>query len=94
ECVLCREMTKTFEEFLPGKLSEFAGRDLELLGEVTVVVGPGALGRCDEAAARAVLAEEAAAGGKPREAARRAAMRLSGWTVKELYAMLTDREHD
>ena len=94
ECVLCREMTKTFEEFLPGRLADFAGRDLELLGEVTVVVGPGELGRCDEAAARTVLAEEAAAGGKPREAARRAAMRLSGWTVKELYAMLTDREHD
>lgn len=94
ECVICRELTKTFEEFLPGRLSDFAGKDLELLGEVTVVVGPGRAGRSDEAEARRVAAEEAAAGGKPREAARRAVLRLSGWTAKELYAMLAAREHD
>lgn len=94
ECVICRELTKTFEEFLAGRLSDFAGKDLELLGEVTVVVGPGRGGRSSEAAARAMAAEEAAAGGKPREAARRAAARLSGWTVKEVYAMLSVREND
>ncbi|EHJ49265.1 Ribosomal RNA small subunit methyltransferase I [Solidesulfovibrio carbinoliphilus subsp. oakridgensis] len=94
ECVICRELTKTFEEFITGRLSDFAGRDLELLGEVTVVLGPGQAARSSEAAARAVAAEEAAAGGKPREAARRAAARLSGWTVKEVYAMLPVRESD
>ncbi len=94
ECVICRELTKTFEEFLSGRLSEFAGRELELLGEVTVVVGPGGGERSEADMARTVLAEEAAAGGKPREAARRAAARLSGWTVKELYAMLAGRDHD
>lgn len=94
ECVICRELTKTFEEFLPGRLADFAGKDLELLGEVTVVVGPGRAGRSDEAEARRVVTEEAAAGGKPREAARRAVLRLSGWTAKELYAMLAAREHD
>ncbi len=93
ECVICRELTKTFEEFLPGRLSDFAGRDLELLGEVTVVVGPGQAAKASEATARAVAAEEAAAGGKPREVARRAAARLSGWTVKEVYAMLPVREN-
>jgi 16S rRNA (cytidine1402-2'-O)-methyltransferase len=94
ECVICRELTKTFEEFLTGRLSDFAGRDLELLGEVTVVLGPGQAERSSEEVARAVAAEEAAAGGKPREAARRAAARLSGWTVKEVYAMLPVRESD
>uniref|UniRef100_I2Q5W8 Ribosomal RNA small subunit methyltransferase I n=1 Tax=Desulfovibrio sp. U5L TaxID=596152 RepID=I2Q5W8_9BACT len=94
ECVICRELTKTFEEFITGRLSDFAGKDLELLGEVTVVLGPGQAARSPEATARAVAAEEAAAGGKPREAARRAAARLSGWTVKEVYAMLPVREND
>lgn len=94
ECVICRELTKTFEEFLSGRLSEFAGREMELLGEVTVVVGPGGGERSEADTARCVLDEEAAAGGKPREAARRAAARLSGWTVKELYAMLAGRAHD
>ncbi|MHC1788089.1 16S rRNA (cytidine(1402)-2'-O)-methyltransferase [Solidesulfovibrio sp.] len=92
ECVICRELTKTFEEFLPGKLSDFAGRDLELLGEVTVVVGPGKAVRSGEAEARAVAAEEAAAGGRPKETARRAAARLSGWTHKEVYAILMDQD--
>lgn len=94
DCVLCRELTKTFEEFLPGTLAGFAGRDLELLGEVTVVVGPGRAARSSEEEAARVAAEEATAGGKPREVARRAATRLSGWTVKEVYAMLGNRQND
>ncbi|WP_428567252.1 MAG: 16S rRNA (cytidine(1402)-2'-O)-methyltransferase [Solidesulfovibrio sp. DCME] len=95
DCVLCRELTKTFEEFLPGSLSDFAAKDLELLGEVTIVVGPAKhVARSADDEARRVLAEEAAGGGKPREAARRAVSRLSGWTAKELYAMLAAREND
>jgi 16S rRNA (cytidine1402-2'-O)-methyltransferase len=94
ECVICRELTKTFEEFIPGRLADFAGRELELLGEVTVVLGPGKAVRSTAAEARAVAAAEALAGGKPKEAARRAAARLSGWTLKEVYAILLDTEND
>jgi len=94
DCVICRELTKTFEEFLPGRLSDFAGRDLELLGEVTVVVGPGEARRSGEAEVLAVLAEEAALGGKPKDVARRAVSRLSGWTAKELYAMVLRQRTD
>lgn len=94
ECVICRELTKTFEEFIPGRLSDFAGRELELLGEMTVVIGPGKAARSSPEEARTVAAEEAAAGGKPKEAARRAMARLSGWTLKEVYAILLAREND
>jgi 16S rRNA (cytidine1402-2'-O)-methyltransferase len=94
ECVICRELTKTFEEFLAGRLSDFAGQDLELLGEVTVVVGPGRPVRTEEAVARSVVAEEAAAGGRPKEVARRALIRLSGWTLKDVYAMVLDHRTD
>jgi len=89
ECLIARELTKTHEEFLPGRLSDFAGKDLELLGEITVVVGP-ALEQAvsGEEAVRAVLAAELAAGGKPKEVARRAAGRLEGVTVKELYELI------
>lgn len=88
ECVICRELTKTFEEFLPGRLADFAGRELELLGEVTVVIGPGQPQRSGEEAARAALAEAARAGGRPKDVARRALSQLTGWTLKELYAMV------
>ncbi|MFP5222414.1 MAG: 16S rRNA (cytidine(1402)-2'-O)-methyltransferase [Acidobacteriota bacterium] len=89
ECVIARELTKTHEEFLSGNLSDFAGRELELLGEITVVVGPAlekhVSGQDDVAA---VLREELEAGGKPKDVARRAASRLCGMTVKELYEMI------
>jgi len=89
DCVVARELTKTHEEFLRGRLSELAALDRELLGEITVVVGPAleafTAGQDD---VERVLAEEARAGGKPREVARRAAARLPGRSAKELYALL------
>ena len=86
ECVIARELTKTHEEFKTGSLSDFAGKDLELLGEITVVVGP-ALGKMisGENDVERVLEEELSRGGKPKDVARRVATRLSGFTVKELY---------
>ena len=94
ECVICRELTKTFEEFLSGRLSDFAGRDLELLGEVTVVIGPGKPARSSEAAVREALAEASRDGGRPKDVARKALSRLSGWTLKEVYAMMVPHWSD
>jgi 16S rRNA (cytidine1402-2'-O)-methyltransferase len=89
ECAVARELTKDFEEFLVKPLSEWAQFQGELLGEITVVVGPpGHLEADPEEAALAVLGQEREAGGKPREIARRAAGRLKGWTVKALYERL------
>ena len=89
ECAVARELTKDFEEILVKPLSGWAGFQEELLGEITVVVGPpSAPGLDPEERALAVLGEERRAGGKPREVARRAAARLEGWTVKALYERL------
>lgn len=86
EFVVAREMTKTFEEFIPGRLADLSVLDRELLGEITVVIGPAAQTvRHGEDEAETVYAEEAAAGGKPREVARRAAARLAGWSATEVY---------
>ena len=90
DACIARELTKTYEEFLPFRLSAHAALPGELLGEITVLIGPpDANSRTDAATADAVLREESALGGKAREVAQRAKERLAGWTVKELYARLS-----
>ncbi|MFZ5428329.1 MAG: 16S rRNA (cytidine(1402)-2'-O)-methyltransferase [Thermodesulfobacteriota bacterium] len=92
ECAVCRELTKTHEEFLTGRISDFAGRELELLGEITVVIGPALKKAVSDAQdVQAVLDSEMAAGGRPKDVARRAAAKLDGHTVKELYEQVLER---
>ena len=108
EFAICRELTKQYEEFILGRLGALAATPLEVLGEVTVIIGPealtppavlagqdaaGGLGGSaptadPKAALEAVLAEERARGGKPREVARRVAERVPGLGVKEAYELL------
>lgn len=87
-CV-ARELTKVHEEFILGDLDGLCRDCPELLGEITVLVGPPeAPERAGEADVSAVLAEESARGGKPREVARRAAARLPGVSAKDIYERL------
>ncbi|MDR3640675.1 MAG: 16S rRNA (cytidine(1402)-2'-O)-methyltransferase [Humidesulfovibrio sp.] len=99
EFAICRELTKQYEEFILGRLGALSAVDLDVLGEVTVVIGPEALGPAaaigaagesvdPEAQLQTVLAEERARGGKPREVARRVAERIPGMGVKEIYELL------
>lgn len=95
EACVARELTKTYEEFLFFPLEDHASFAADLLGEITVLLGPpmrGARSLPDEV--DAVLAEEAALGDKARETARRAQCRLQGWSVKELYQRLRDMEEE
>jgi len=88
EFAVCRELTKQYEEFILGRLGALHETNLEVLGEVTVVIGPEPLGPpadSDEAAGedaeaflQAVLEEERARGGKPRKVARRVVDRIDG----------------
>ncbi len=96
EFALCRELTKVYEEFILGRLGRLADVSLDLLGEITVVVGPepvdgsepGGAGPDSEAELARVMAEEQARGGKPREVARRVALRVPGMSVKDIYERL------
>jgi 16S rRNA (cytidine1402-2'-O)-methyltransferase len=97
EFALCRELTKVYEEFILGRLGRLSEVKLEVLGEVTVVIGPepvaGAPALADaeadlEKVLAAVMAEEKARGGKPREVARRVALRVPGMSVKDVYERL------
>ncbi|MBU1230172.1 MAG: 16S rRNA (cytidine(1402)-2'-O)-methyltransferase [Proteobacteria bacterium] len=95
EVALCRELTKVYEEFILGRLGRLQDLDLDLLGEITVVIGPEPLdgpaaeaGADQDALVDAAIAEERARGGKPREVARRVAERVPGRSVKEIYERL------
>ncbi|MCL1984986.1 MAG: SAM-dependent methyltransferase, partial [Betaproteobacteria bacterium] len=90
ELCIARELTKTHEEFILTRLSDFKNASANLLGELTIVIGP-VLAPCkgSEMEARAMLREEETRGGRPREIVRRAQSRLRGWTGSELYVLLT-----
>ncbi|WP_297228396.1 16S rRNA (cytidine(1402)-2'-O)-methyltransferase [uncultured Desulfovibrio sp.] len=96
EAAICRELTKTHEEFILFRLEDFDELSSELLGEVTVILGPPEEElRADVAEARACLRRLAASSGqrlRPKELARQAHALLPGWSIKELYELLTDDE--
>jgi 16S rRNA (cytidine1402-2'-O)-methyltransferase len=93
ECVVAREMTKTFEEFLSGRLAGMAANPPEVLGEITVVVGPAVDDDrpTPEGEVRRVIEEEAAKGLKPKETARLVAARVRGWSAARVYEALVAR---
>jgi 16S rRNA (cytidine1402-2'-O)-methyltransferase len=93
EVCVARELTKVHEEFIVGRLGEAGWLPGELLGELTVVVGPP---EEPDAQTReevlAVAAEERAAGGRPKDVARRVQARVRGWSVKQVYELLRDAQ--
>ncbi len=93
ELCIARELTKTHEQYLSGRLESPPAEVDSLLGEITVVVGP-----CEtrQASSReevlACIAAERPFGGSPRDIARRVQLRVTGWTVKAIYAMMSAGE--
>jgi len=89
ECCIARELTKTHEEFIIGSLGDLEALQRELLGEVTICIGPPSRHEAsDEAGVLAVIEEEARDGGSPKEIARRVRDRCQGWSVKAVYALM------
>ena len=89
ELCIARELTKTHEEYLVGRL-ETPPDTAGLLGEITVVVGPPeARAVTPREEILALIAEERRGGGSPRAIARRVQARALGWTVKGIYAMMS-----
>ncbi|MDE7063855.1 MAG: 16S rRNA (cytidine(1402)-2'-O)-methyltransferase, partial [Desulfovibrionaceae bacterium] len=77
------------------RLEQHATLSRELPGEITVIIGPPEMSpRTPQETLLALLHEEAAPGGKPREVARRVQARVTGWTGKEIYALLQTREEN
>lgn len=88
DAVVCREMTKTHEEFIRGRLKDFARERPDLLGEITAVIGPPETAfRAPPSRVLAAYGEFVAAGVKPRAAARKTAKILAGWSADEIYKL-------
>jgi 16S rRNA (cytidine1402-2'-O)-methyltransferase len=92
EVCVARELTKTYEEYILGDLDSVEPF-LNLLGEITVIIGPPEnSGRSTLSEARNVLAEEYAQSGTPRQIVKRAHARLRGWSTAEIYDLLVARQ--
>jgi 16S rRNA (cytidine1402-2'-O)-methyltransferase len=82
--VVCRELTKRFEQLVRGSAKELAARFRQPpKGEITVVIG-GASAEADDSAALAAVADLVAAG-TPRRAAADVVSRLTGVSRNRLY---------
>ena len=93
ELAVCRELTKEHEEFIVGRLEDSHQLPDELLGEITVVVGPPEhTERTPREEVLKLANAELAQGGKPRQVARRVQDAVRGWSGKEIYALLTGTE--
>lgn len=89
ELCIARELTKPHEEFILTRLEAHASVPTDLLGEITVIVGPPeSTCRTPQPEVEQLLTVAAAAGGKGRDIARRVQEQVTGWTGKELYQML------
>lgn len=95
DLAVCRELTKTHEEFILGRLEKDGGMRPELpeslLGEITIILGPPEQTERTPREEAAQLARlELARGGKPRQVARRVQSATRGWSGKEIYALLRE----
>lgn len=90
-CCIAREMTKTHEEFRFGTLAAPPLTDEDLLGEITLVIGPPGDGPApvlESLDLDAVIAEERDKGGAPKEIAKRVAARVPNVNAKAVYARI------
>lgn len=92
ELCIARELTKTHEEFILSRLEDHACVPEDLLGEITVVIGPPErVDKPDENAVRVLIDEESEQGGKPRDIARRVKERVQGWSVGDIYQLMQQK---
>lgn len=89
ELAICRELTKTHEQFIIGFLEDYASLSISLLGELTIIIGPP---EKKFRSPRTLIDERIAIarqqGLKPRAIARSVASQCSGWTASEIYSLL------
>jgi 16S rRNA (cytidine1402-2'-O)-methyltransferase len=82
-------LTKIFEEFMFFRLRDFAAVPDDLLGELTVLLGPPGEKPRSSAAELLRLAREAGLeAGKPRSLAKKLCAQATGWSVDEIYTFI------
>ncbi len=89
EIAICRELTKEHEEFIMGGLADIVCLPENLLGEITILIGPPSrVVRSPRNEVVKLLEACQAKGMKNRAAAKFAKKQCTGWTVAELYELL------
>ncbi len=92
EVAIARELTKVHEECMLSRLEDFSNIPAELKGEITVIIGPPEEEtKTPMQKVLAIIEEEMETGGKPREVARRVQTLVMGWTVKDIYLLISER---
>lgn len=88
EVCIARELTKVHEQVIICHLSQAREEAEDLLGEITVVVGPPTAehGLSTEHDIEGMLLREMDRGGPPKEVVARVAARSQGWSRKSVYA--------
>jgi 16S rRNA (cytidine1402-2'-O)-methyltransferase len=92
EFCLARELTKKHEQFINGRLGQLRDFTEELLGEVTVIIGPPeklAVTSRPEVGDR--IQTLVRAGMRPRDIVRTVRNQSSGWSVKEIYELIVEQ---
>lgn len=92
EFAVCRELTKQYEEFILGRLGALDAAPLEVLGEVTVIIGPEAFGPAPLVPGQ--LPGQGAAGGADPKAVLEAALaeeRARGGKPREVARRVAER---
>jgi 16S rRNA (cytidine1402-2'-O)-methyltransferase len=91
EFCLARELTKKHEQFINGRLGQLPDFTEELLGEVTVVIGPPeGVAVTPRGEVLSLVRGLMDTGVRPRDAARAVRGRTSGWSVKEIYELIVE----
>ena len=91
EIAICREMTKTHEEFILGNLFGLISNMPELLGEITVILGPADKNeKIPRVEVEKLLESRLEAGVKLREAVNSVIDSCPGWSGSELYKLARD----
>ncbi len=93
EFCLARELTKKHEQFINGRLGQLQDFTEELLGEVTVVIGPpGEIAATPEHEVQERVWALVRAGIRPKDAARAVREQTTGWSVKQVYEMIVEMD--
>lgn len=94
EIAICRELTKEHEDFILGRLENSDTLPDNLLGEITVIIGPPEQEfSTPREEVENLIQQELVRGGKPRQIVRRVQSAVKGWTGKKLYALLPTVDH-
>jgi 16S rRNA (cytidine1402-2'-O)-methyltransferase len=93
EFCLARELTKKHEQFINGRLGQAPEMEGELLGEVTVVIGPPEeVAETAQAEVLELVRRKVREGMRPKDAARAVRGMTQGWSVKRIYEMIVEQD--